>query len=81
MVRSLLDVRGAPVSGGLVGELHVADETGAAVPVGLRCRQALDGALEAVGPGEGRLFVGDRAVPAAAVERVLAGFPGYGPPR
>ncbi|WP_330177296.1 condensation domain-containing protein [Streptomyces sp. NBC_01498] len=78
VVRSLLDVRGMPVSGGLVGELHVADGTGTAVPVGLRCRRARDGALEAVGPGEGRLFVGDRAVPAAAVERVLAGFPGVG---
>ncbi|QHY94273.1 Linear gramicidin synthase subunit D [Streptomyces sp. S4.7] len=78
VVRSLLDVRGAPVSDGLVGELYVADQAGVAVPVGLRCRRARDGALEAVGPGEGRLFVGDRAVPGAAVERVLAGFPGVG---
>lgn len=76
VVRSVLDVRGAPVPVGVVGELYVADGAGAAVPAGLRCRRARDGALEAVGPGEGRLFVGDRAVPAAAVERVLAGFPG-----
>ncbi|GAA2965847.1 condensation domain-containing protein [Kitasatospora cinereorecta] len=76
VVRSVLDVLGRPVSAGLVGELSVADGTGAAVPVGLRCRLARDGALDVVGPGEGRLFAGDRAVPAAAVERVLTGFPG-----
>ncbi|WP_069170071.1 condensation domain-containing protein [Streptomyces griseus] len=76
VARSVLDALGRPVAAGLVGELFVADGTGAAVPVGLRCRRAGDGALEVVGPGEGRLFAGDRAVPAAAVEKVLTGFPG-----
>ncbi|MGQ5228445.1 condensation domain-containing protein [Streptomyces sp. yara] len=76
VVRSVLDARGRPVAAGLVGELFVTDRTGAAVPAGLRCRRAGNGALEVVGPGEGRLFAGDRSVPAASVERVLNGFPG-----
>ncbi|MGA5163477.1 condensation domain-containing protein [Streptomyces pseudogriseolus] len=76
VVRSVLDARGRPVAAGLVGELFVTDGTGGAVPAGLRCRVAGDGALEVVGPGEGRLFAGDRSVPAAGVEAVLTGFPG-----
>ncbi|MEU5507559.1 condensation domain-containing protein [Streptomyces fungicidicus] len=76
VVRSVLDVLGRPVAAGVVGELFVADGACAAVPVGLRCRQAGGGVLEVVGPGEGWLFAGDRAIPAAAVEKVLTGFPG-----
>ncbi|MEU6389351.1 condensation domain-containing protein [Streptomyces sp. NPDC046939] len=76
VVRSVLDVLGRPVPAGLVGELFVTDGAGTAVPAGLRCRRAGDGALEVVGPGAGRLFAGDRSVPAASVEKVLNGSPG-----
>ncbi|WP_159765224.1 condensation domain-containing protein [Streptomyces sp. HM190] len=76
VVRSVLDVLGRPVAAGLVGELFVTDGAGAALPAGLRCRRAGDGALEVVGPGEGWLFTGDRSVPAASVEKVLTGSPG-----
>ncbi|EGX55943.1 non-ribosomal peptide synthetase/polyketide synthase [Streptomyces zinciresistens K42] len=76
VVREVLDARGRPVPSGVVGELHVVDASGGAEPVGLRCRRNRDGALEAVGPGAGWLFAGDRAVRAADVESVLSGLPG-----
>lgn len=75
-VRSVLDVRGVPVPEGVVGELHLADAAHPPVSAGLLCRRSRGGALEVLGPAEGRLFAGDQVITAAAVEQRLCALPG-----